>query len=53
VETALTLARQGDDGKGAPASREELDRRLDLRGLIGAEPRFLKTVSGVGYRLEV
>src|SRR6185369_11755009 len=44
VETALSLARQGEagDAKGAPASREELDRRFDFRGMIGAEPRFLK-----------
>jgi DNA-binding NtrC family response regulator len=47
VETALSLARQGD-GKGAPASREELDRRLDFRGLIGAEPRFLKILELIG-----
>ncbi|PYQ57396.1 MAG: sigma-54-dependent Fis family transcriptional regulator [Acidobacteria bacterium] len=47
VETALSLARQGD-GKGAPASREELDRRFDFRGLIGAEPRFLKILELIG-----
>jgi len=47
VETALSLARQGD-GKGAPASREELDRRFDFRGLIGAEPRFLRILELVG-----
>ncbi|MFL6258800.1 MAG: sigma-54-dependent transcriptional regulator [Thermoanaerobaculia bacterium] len=46
VETALSLAQH--DGKGAPASREELDRRLDLRGLIGAEPRFLKILELIG-----
>jgi DNA-binding NtrC family response regulator len=46
VETALSLARH--DGQGAPASREELDRRLDLRGLIGAEPRFLKILELIG-----
>ena len=50
VETALSLARQGDagEGKGAPASREELDRRFDFRGLIGAEPRFLKLLELIG-----
>jgi DNA-binding NtrC family response regulator len=48
VETALSLARQGEDGKGAPASREDLDRRLDLRGLIGSEPRFLKILELLG-----
>jgi two-component system, NtrC family, response regulator len=47
VETALSLARQGD-GKGAPASREELDRRFDFRGLIGAEPRFLRILELIG-----
>jgi two-component system, NtrC family, response regulator len=47
VETALSLAGQGD-GKGAPASREELDRRFDFRGLIGAEPRFLKILELIG-----
>jgi DNA-binding NtrC family response regulator len=51
VETALSLAHQlahQRDGKGAPASREELDRRLDLRGLIGADPRFLKLLELIG-----
>src|SRR3954470_1742915 len=47
VETALSLAGQGD-GKGTPASREELDRRFDFRGLIGAEPRFLKILELIG-----
>src|SRR3954470_7930779 len=47
VETALSLAQQGD-GKGAPASREELDRRCDFRALIGAEPRFLKILELIG-----
>ncbi len=53
VETALSLARQGDagdgaEGKGAPANREELDRRFDFRGMIGAEPRFLKLLELIG-----
>ncbi|HEV8578921.1 MAG TPA: sigma-54 dependent transcriptional regulator [Thermoanaerobaculia bacterium] len=47
VETALSLAQSGD-GRSAAVSREELDRRLDLRGLIGAEPRFLKILELVG-----
>jgi two-component system, NtrC family, response regulator len=47
VETALSLAGQGE-GKGAPASREELDHRFDFRALIGAEPRFLKVLELVG-----
>ncbi len=46
VETALSLARQ--EGKSAPVSREELDRRFDFRGLIGAEPRFLKILELIG-----
>ena len=47
VETALSLAHQ-QEGKGAPASREELDRRFDVRALIGAEPRFLKILELIG-----
>ncbi len=51
VETALSLAHHLDpqrEGKGAPASREELDRRFDFRALIGAEPRFLKILELIG-----
>jgi DNA-binding NtrC family response regulator len=47
VETALSLAQHGD-GKGAPVSREELDRKFDFRGLIGADPRFLKLLELIG-----
>ncbi len=47
IETALSLAAQPGDGRAA-VSREELDRRLDFRGLIGAEPRFLKLLELVG-----
>ncbi|HEY0512087.1 MAG TPA: sigma-54 dependent transcriptional regulator [Thermoanaerobaculia bacterium] len=47
VETSLLLAHQGES-KGAPASREELDRRFDFRGLIGADPRFLKLLELIG-----
>src|SRR3954453_22586604 len=46
-ETALSLARQGE-GTGPRASREELDRRFAFRGLIGAEPRFLRILEMVG-----
>ena len=46
VETSLSLARQ--DGKAAPVSREELDRRFDFRALTGAEPRFLKILELIG-----
>ncbi|HBL31308.1 MAG TPA: sigma-54-dependent Fis family transcriptional regulator, partial [Acidobacteria bacterium] len=46
VETALSLAaaRAGETGEDrpAPASREELDRHGDFRGLIGTDPRLLK-----------
>jgi two-component system NtrC family response regulator len=50
VETALSLAQQGDirDGRGAPVSREELDRRFDFRGLTGADPKFLKILELIG-----
>ncbi|HEX3555506.1 MAG TPA: sigma-54 dependent transcriptional regulator [Thermoanaerobaculia bacterium] len=48
VETALSLAAQPGDGRGAAVSREELDRRCDFRGLIGADPRFLKILELVG-----
>jgi two-component system NtrC family response regulator len=47
VETALSHAEQGD-GKGAPVSREDLDRKFDFRGLIGADPRFLKLLELIG-----
>ncbi|HEY9422123.1 MAG TPA: sigma-54 dependent transcriptional regulator [Thermoanaerobaculia bacterium] len=47
VETALSLAQQGD-GKGASASREDLDRRFDFRGLTGADPKFLKILELIG-----
>ncbi len=48
VETALSLAAQASDGRGGAVSREELDRRFDLRALIGAEPRFLKILELIG-----
>jgi len=48
VETALSLAAQSGDGRGGAVSREELDRRFDFRGLIGAEPRFLKILELIG-----
>ena len=47
VETALSLAQQGE-GKGAPVSREDLDRRFDFRGLTGADPKFLKILELIG-----
>src|SRR5262245_23697920 len=48
VETALSLAAQSGDGRSAAVSREELDRRMDLRGLIGDEARFLKILGMIG-----
>jgi two-component system NtrC family response regulator len=49
VETALSLAAHTGDGRsGAAVSREELDRRFDFRGLVGADPRFLKILELVG-----
>ena len=48
VETALSLAAQPGDGRGAAVSREELDRRCDFRGLTGADPRFLKILELIG-----
>jgi two-component system NtrC family response regulator len=47
VDTALSLARSCDV-KSAPASREELDRRFDFRGLIGQDPRFLRILEMIG-----
>jgi DNA-binding NtrC family response regulator len=48
VETALSLAAQPADGRGGAVSRDELDRRFELRGLIGAEPKFLKILELIG-----
>jgi DNA-binding NtrC family response regulator len=47
VETALSLASQAGE-RTLPASREELDRRHDFRGLIGSDPRFLKILELIG-----
>jgi DNA-binding NtrC family response regulator len=52
VETALSLAatKLGADpsDQKAVTSRDELDRRLDLRGLIGNDPKFLKVLELIG-----
>jgi DNA-binding NtrC family response regulator len=49
VETALSLAAaRSGDGKGTPASRDDLDRRFDFRGLIGQDPKFLKLLELIG-----
>jgi two-component system, NtrC family, response regulator len=49
VETALSLAatKLAPDQK-AVTDRVELDRRLDLRGLIGNDPKFLKLLDLIG-----
>jgi two-component system, NtrC family, response regulator len=49
VETALSLAatKLAPDQK-AVTDRVELDRRLDLRGLIGNDPKFLKILDLIG-----
>jgi DNA-binding NtrC family response regulator len=47
VETVLSLTAAEPSGAQA-ASREELDRRLDLRGLIGSDPKFLKVLDLIG-----
>jgi two-component system NtrC family response regulator len=54
VDTALQLAagrlaegeEPGEDK--AAASREELDRRLELGGLVGSDPKFLRLLELVG-----
>jgi len=48
VETALSLAAQPGERAGASLSREELDRRFDFRGLVGADPKFLKILELTG-----
>jgi two-component system NtrC family response regulator len=48
VETALSLAAQPGEGRGPAVSREELDRRFELPGLIGTEARFLKILELIG-----
>jgi DNA-binding NtrC family response regulator len=49
VETALSLAAaRSGEGKSAPLTREELDRRFDFRGLVGSDPKFLKLLEVIG-----
>jgi DNA-binding NtrC family response regulator len=47
LETALSLRRVRDGGEPA-LDRAELDRRWDLRGLVGEDPRFLRVLELVG-----
>ena len=46
VETALSLAATSETK--TVVSRDELDRRLDLRGLIGNDAKFLKVLELIG-----
>jgi len=46
VDTALSLAATSDTK--TVVSRDELDRRLDLRGLIGNDAKFLKVLELIG-----
>ena len=46
IDTALALSKSPADTR-AP-SREELDRRFDFSGLVGADPRFLRILELVG-----
>jgi DNA-binding NtrC family response regulator len=50
VETALALAGTGrqEGSPAAPASREELDRRHDFAGLVGADPKFVRVLELLG-----
>jgi DNA-binding NtrC family response regulator len=48
VETALSLAAQSGEPRSGAVSREELDRRYDFRGLIGADPKWVKILELVG-----
>jgi DNA-binding NtrC family response regulator len=60
VETALALARsgtrpgadsrsgRGGEAAGAPPGRAELDRRLDLAGIVGRDPKLLRILELVG-----
>src|SRR5687768_1931133 len=47
VETALSLRRMRRE-PGPALDRAELDRRWDLRGLVGDDPRFLQVLELVG-----
>ncbi|HKI02943.1 MAG TPA: sigma-54 dependent transcriptional regulator [Thermoanaerobaculia bacterium] len=48
VETALSLAAQPGERAGPSLSREELDRRFDFRGLVGADPKLLRILELTG-----
>ena len=51
VQTVRTLLNLADSGNGrtpAPLSREELDSRYDLEGILGADPAFLRVLELAG-----
>jgi two-component system NtrC family response regulator len=50
VETALSLAATAAAAPDAKTvvSRDELDRRLDLRGMTGSDPKLLKVLDLIG-----
>jgi DNA-binding NtrC family response regulator len=47
VRTALGV-RAAASGRSSMPTREELDARYDFRGLVGADPRFLRVLDLVG-----
>ncbi len=47
IDTALSLAASGR-AEGAAASRDELDRRHDFAGLVGADAKFLRLLELIG-----
>jgi len=50
IETILRLpsARREEAAKRSPPSRAELDARMDLAGLVGEDPAFLRVLDVVG-----
>jgi DNA-binding NtrC family response regulator len=44
LETALTLARPEDERSAGRTTRAELERELDLGGIIGEDPAFLEVL---------
>lgn len=48
IATALGLAEARSQRKRTPLSREELDQRLDLAGVVGSDPALLDVLDLVG-----